>query len=172
MLLLRLVRQQPVDELWLSIRGKSYKFIFKDFCKITKLPAYITRPTFVKKNAKSGVAGLFFKGNKCVPYQELKETMEDIKPKKRMDPLPMVKLASLFVVDGVLLIRDHSTKINPDHFSWFEDFENFQKYPWALESYNLMVTNMKLLMHGQPDKFEAAKAKNPDYKNAKFSVWS
>ncbi|CAH9071259.1 unnamed protein product [Cuscuta europaea] len=98
--------------------------------------------------------------------------MEAVNPKKMIDPLAFVKLASLFVVDGVLLTRDHNTKINAEHFDWVEDFENIQKYPWALESYNLMVSNLKSLMRGQPEKFEAALAKNLGYKNAKFMVWS
>ncbi|CAH9051167.1 unnamed protein product [Cuscuta europaea] len=172
MLLLWLVRQQPVDKLWFSIRGKIFKFMFKDFCEIINLSAYTIKPTFVKKNEKGSVANIFFKGNKRVSYQELKDAIEAVNPKKRIDTLAFVKLTSLFVVDGVLLTRDHDTKINADHFDWVEDFENFQKYPCALESYNLMVSNLKSLIRGQPEKFEAVLAKNPGYKNAKFTVWS
>ncbi|CAH9095773.1 unnamed protein product [Cuscuta epithymum] len=154
------------------MRGKIFKFTFKDFCEITNLPAYTTRPRFVKKKEKGSVADIFYKGKKRVTYQDLKETMVALNPKRRIEPLAFLKFVSLFVIDGVLLTKDHGTMINADHFDWVEDFENFKKYPWALESYKLMVSNMKSLMRGQPEKFEASLAKKPDYKNAKFTVWS
>ncbi|CAH9075689.1 unnamed protein product [Cuscuta epithymum] len=172
MLLLRMVRRQPVDELWFSIRGKIFKFTFQDFCAITHLPAYTTRPRFVKNSDKGSVAKLFFKRQKRVTYEELKETMAALNPKRRVDSLAVVKLASLFVVDCMLLARNHDTKINANHLDWVEDFENFKKYPWALESYNLMVSNMKSLMRDQPEKYEAAVANKPKYKNCKFTVWA
>ncbi|CAH9091781.1 unnamed protein product [Cuscuta europaea] len=44
MLLLRLVKQQPDDELWFNVEGKLIEFTYNDFCRITGLPVAAPRP--------------------------------------------------------------------------------------------------------------------------------
>ncbi|CAH9136970.1 unnamed protein product [Cuscuta epithymum] len=122
----------------------------------------------IKKNS---IVKKFFKGRTEITYQQLKNRMEEYKAPSKGDPLPGVKLASLYYTQCVLLSRDKRTKISPDFFKWIDDFESFKKYPWALESYNATVNHMKSLMVGQPKFFQDSKKDDPTYDKMRNTMY-
>ncbi|CAH9065535.1 unnamed protein product [Cuscuta europaea] len=165
-LLLRLVRDQPDDELWFCIQGKLLKFTYADFCRISGIKASREKPVFsTGEEVRGKVFEKYFAGSTDITFKTLKEKLKAFKP-KRGDSTDPLKLVSLCYLVSVLLARDNKTKINLDYVKWADEFEKFTMYNWGLESYNIMVENLKTVMKGQPGRF-----KKSNVKNAKFTLY-
>ncbi|CAH9131832.1 unnamed protein product, partial [Cuscuta epithymum] len=183
MLLLRLVKQQPEDELWFNVEGKIVEFTYNDFCHITGLPLAAPRPVVAEEVEENSdeqaeeveepgeVATTYFKGSLDITYLQLKERVQMVRPIRKGRAMLGVKLASLYMIENVLLGRDRSTRISRRSIQLVNDFEEFKKEPWSRDAYHSLVTDLKKLLDGQEQKFFDNKANNPDYKNAKFSVY-
>ncbi|CAH9114870.1 unnamed protein product [Cuscuta europaea] len=182
MLLLRLVKQQPDDELWFNVEGKLIEFTYNDFCRITGLPVAALRPVVAEDSDNDDeqaeeeeepgeIANTYFHGSLDITFQMMKEKVQWLGGNKKRNGMLGVKLASLFVVENVLMGRDRTTRINRRSIQLANDFEEFKKEPWSRDAYHLLVTHLKGLLDGQPMKFLDSKANNPEYKNAKFSVY-
>ncbi|CAH9093540.1 unnamed protein product [Cuscuta epithymum] len=182
MLLLRMVKQQPKDELWFNIVGKIEEFTYNDFCRITGLPPAAPRPAVAEDTEKDDedaedeeepgeISKTYFGGSLDITFQMMKDKVDEVRGgKKRKGDLP-VKLASLFVVENVLLGKDRTTRISRKSIQLVNDFEEFKKEPWSRDAYDLLVTHVKRLLDGHPMKFVDSKTNNPEYKNAKFSIY-
>ncbi|CAH9129567.1 unnamed protein product [Cuscuta epithymum] len=170
-LLLRLVCDQPKDELWFCVNDKLLKFTYNDFERITGLRSIGQPPVIPDLDEGNGtLLDKFFGGALEISFGRLTAKMQSMKPKKagpRGDPL---KLACAFYVQCVLLSRNKKTNMNSQFLKLADDLDRFKAYPWAKVSYNLMVSQIKTLMVGQGERFKENKKANPRYKNAKFTL--
>ncbi|CAH9100890.1 unnamed protein product [Cuscuta europaea] len=169
-LLLRLVCEQPEDELWFCINEQLFKFTFVDFERITGLRSRGPTPAFSDDEGNGMLLDDYFGGATEISFRTLTEKMRSIKTKKRGGRGDALKLACAFYVLCVLLPRNKKTNINSQYLKLADEWDKFQTYPWAKESYTLMVSHIKTLMVGQAEKFKQSKAANPNYKNAKFTL--
>ncbi|CAH9074984.1 unnamed protein product [Cuscuta epithymum] len=155
-LLLRLVKDQPKDELWFLIQGRLLKFTYADFCRISGLKSSAENPVFNDDEEVHGtLIDLYFRGSTNITYKMLKDKLKSFRRTKKGDP---VKLVSVCYIMTALIARDNKTKINLDYFKWADEFEKFKMYPWGLESYNTMIDNFKSIMKEQPTRFRQSKA--------------
>ncbi|CAH9102823.1 unnamed protein product [Cuscuta europaea] len=171
MLALHLVQEQPDEELWFAIGGTLYKFTYVDVCRISGLPAG-AEPVAAAGDVsgqESGdeaepvgaIAKKYLGGSVDITHVNLKNKFEKLKLSKRRNQMDAVKLASLFYIECVLLAKDNTTRINASSIRLVNDLEEFKKCPWSLRSYKLLVSHMKGLMDGQPQKFKDRKENNP-----------
>ncbi|CAH9056913.1 unnamed protein product [Cuscuta europaea] len=175
-------KEQPDEELWIAIGGTLYKFTYVGFFRISGLPAGAEpvatagdvsgQETSDEAEPVGAIAKKYLGGSVDITHVNLKNIFEKLKLSKRRDQLHAVKLASLFYIECVLLAKDNTTRINASSVRLVNDLEEFKKCPWSLRSYKLLVSHMKGLMDGQPQKFKDRKEKNPNYRNAKLSVYS
>ncbi|CAH9092879.1 unnamed protein product [Cuscuta europaea] len=87
MLLLRLVKQQPDDELWFNVEGKLIEFTYNDFCRITGLPVAAPRPVVAEDSDNDDeqaeeeeepgeIANTYFHGSLDITFQMMKEKVQ------------------------------------------------------------------------------------------------
>ncbi|CAH9105562.1 unnamed protein product, partial [Cuscuta epithymum] len=174
LLLLRLVRDQPEDELWFAVDGKLLKFTYQDFKRITGIHDPMEWPTYDLDEERLGVVDKYFGDCDHVSYIKLKEKLEELSTTRKdenEDVMDRVKLGSLFLVHCCLLARDYPTLIHPDYLRLVDDFELFKSCPWSFQSYKETVKSLKKTMKGQPQKFQASKNANPRFRNAKFTLY-
>ncbi|CAH9096236.1 unnamed protein product [Cuscuta epithymum] len=163
-LLLRLVKDQPADELWFLIQGRLLKFTYADFCRISGLKSSAENPVFNDDDEVHGtLIDKYFRGSTNITYKMLKDKLKSFRRTKSGDS---VKLLSMCYILTVLLARDNKTKINLVYLKWADEFEKFKMYPWGRESYNTMIDNFKSIMKEQPTRFRQSKATT-----AKFTLY-
>ncbi|CAH9082071.1 unnamed protein product [Cuscuta epithymum] len=191
MLALHLVKEQPDDELWFAIGGTLYKFTYVDFCYISGLPhgaepeleaaaeedseqdgGHDSGHDSAEEHEPVGALAHKYLGDKVdITHVTFKNRLKNLRFSTRADSMDAVKLASLYYIECVLLAKDNTTRINASSIRLVNDLEAFRKCPWSLRSYKILVKHMKDLMHDQPEKFKEKKQANPNYKNAKLSLY-
>ncbi|CAH9124681.1 unnamed protein product [Cuscuta epithymum] len=149
-LLLRLVKDQPEDELWFLIQGRLLKFAYAEFCHISGLKSSTENLVFNDDEEVHGtLIDKYFRGSKNITYKMLKDKLKSYRRTKRGDP---VKLVSVCYILTVLLARDNKTKINLDYLKWAGEFEKFKMYLiWMSTKFRKSnATTAKFTLYGCP----------------------
>ncbi|CAH9104345.1 unnamed protein product [Cuscuta epithymum] len=93
------------------------------------------------------VANTYFGGSLDITFQMVKDKVKKVRLSRKGNGVLGVKLASLFLVENVLLGRDRTTKISWRSIKLVNEFEEFKEL-WSRDAYNLLVTLLKGLLDG------------------------
>lgn len=154
------------DRVIFHINNKEAEFGPKEFALITGLHFGVT-PSFPKE---SNLHRDVFKGKKGLVLLDIEKAFEEVGRKKKGKGTTVLKLALLYVLYGILLVRDRkSRRIDIRYIHLVDKLEAFNSFPWGRVVFEHLVEETRRCMKKQLKEYQKKKAIDPDFnENMKF----
>ena len=130
------------NELCFLINGKKLHFGYKEFAIITGLRCD-PPPTlkFKNKEGSNTLKSKFFPEDNKVRTENIKSVFAN-KTTIATDE-EMVKLASLYFLEAILLALDMNKYIDMDHLYLADNLDDFNSYPWGRLVFDKTISSLK-----------------------------
>lgn len=167
-LLLRKVKSRNPGEMQFFIGDSSLRFGVGEFALITALN-FGKEPDDVKYKSMTTSMRLretYLNNEANVRSGELEAAFVNCEEKE-----DVWKLGLCYLVDGLLMAQESSTKILMDMLSFVENEEDFFNYPWGRRSYERTFHSLNKDMMHQRENYLLKMKKNKKAKEAQYTVY-